>query len=497
MDDDVDTGGAPCGLNGRGTGDRLCVAGAWQSQGTCSNDLDVCLDDDVDTGGAPCGLNGRGTDDRTCVAGAWQDQGTCGNDPDECVDDATDTGGALCGLNARGSGDRTCVAGDWQSQDTCSNDPDECVDGATDTDGDPCGLNGRGSDDRLCVAGTWLLEGSCSNDPDECVDGAVDHCTECQEGHWTAVDCVCDAEDTAAPCNDCPEGTLVPAGFACVPAGTFMMGSPTRELYRISTMETWHRVSFTYNFAIGVTEVTQDQWQAQAGGMNPSFFTGCGDTCPVEQVDWYSTLAYANALSREAGLQECYTLTPPTCADEESDWVGGDAPCTGATFAGLSCTGYRLPTEAEWEYAYRAGTAGAYYSGNNTQRDLSPLDPNLDEIGWYGGNSWVTYSGGQNCAGLGDSPITCGTHPVGGKQPNDWGLHDMSGNVWEWTWDWYGRYPGPTSDYIGPPTGNFRVVRGGSWRSYAYSARAASRNNSYYPVSSGFQVGFRLARTLP
>ena len=272
---------------------------------------------------------------------------------------------------------------------------------------------------------------------------------------------------------------LLPHGmrFAVIPKGTFTMGSPEGELGRQSN-ETQHAVTFTYDFAMGVTEVTQGQWKAKSGGTNPSNFPNCGDNCPVESVDWYSTLAYANALSRDAGLQECYTLTPSTCADAVSDWGGGDTACTGATFAGLSCTGYRLPTEAEWEFAYRAGTKTAYYSGVNSVAFTCDFDANLDAIGWYCGNANNT------------------THPVGGNQANAWGLYDMSGNVWEWTWDWYGTYPGVTSDYIGPETGDYRVLRGGSWRRNAYLARAAYRG-SCSPGYRGLISGFRLTRTLP
>lgn len=267
--------------------------------------------------------------------------------------------------------------------------------------------------------------------------------------------------------------------FAVISGGTFTMGSPSTELGHMpgDAGESQHDVTFMYGFAMGVTEVTQGQWKAKSGGTNPSYFSNCGDDCPVEQVDWYSALAYANALSDAAELQSCYTLTD--CEDDSNGWQDGHhAGCTAATFVGLDCTGYRLPTEAEWEYAYRAGTMTAYYNGENSKTAPCDFDEKLDEIGWY-------------CSNGEDR-----THRVKDKQANAWGLYDMAGNVWEFTWDWYGPYPSDTTDYAGPATGSNRVLRGGAWAGLPLHARAAFRVPSD-PTSRGDSVGFRLTRTLP
>ena len=136
------------------------------------------------------------------------------------------------------------------------------------------------------------------------------------------------------------------------------------------------------------------------------------------------------------------------------------------TWKGLSCPGFRLPTEAEWEYACRAGTTGARYG-------------DLGDVAWYDGNSGSS------------------THPVRGKQPNAWGLYDTLGNVWEWCWDWWDSdYPqGVVTDPVGPGSGSYRVLRGGSWNTDAQYARAACRSD--WTPGNRDVLGFRLARSLP
>ena len=277
-------------------------------------------------------------------------------------------------------------------------------------------------------------------------------------------------EDTRAPSvvetpvREVPVGLETPAGFVLVPAGTFTMGSPLDEPGRDDD-EVQHEVAITRPFYLQTHPVTQSQW-CELMGDNPSRFSSYGDDCPVENVNWYEAIAYANARSQEEGLEECYALS------------GSDSRTV--TFKGLHCEGYRLPTEAEWECAARAGRQTAFYNGPIIESG-SGAEPNLDEIGWY-------------CANSGDS-----THPVGEKAPNAWGLYDMLGNVWEWAWDWYGgdyyEISAP-QDPLGPSEGSARVGRGGSWASVARLARAAYRYKGD-PRSGSFNVGFRLARSAP
>ena len=187
--------------------------------------------------------------------------------------------------------------------------------------------------------------------------------------------------------------------------------------------ETQHQVTLTQPFYMQQTEVTQAQWETVMGS-NPTYFSwrDC-PTCPVETVSWYDVQDFITALnSRGEGT-------------------------------------YSLPTEAQWEYAARAGSTTAFANGDIT--DINYPDPNLDAIGWYRGNNF-------------DLSVT---KPVAQKLPNAWGLYDMSGNVEEWVQDLYGSYPTTAvTDPTGPETGFYRVLRGGSWYNYARDCRSAYRD---------------------
>jgi len=227
--------------------------------------------------------------------------------------------------------------------------------------------------------------------------------------------------------------------FVLIPAGIFMMGSSLNEPGRDSD-ERRHKVSLTRPFYLQTTEVTQGQWQAVMGE-NPSHFSDCGETCPVEMVSWHDTQRFIARLNAMAGARR-----------------------------------YRLPTEAEWEYAARSGSQTALSNGILTVTGCA-YDAKLDRIGWYCGNS-------------GNKP-----HPVAQKQPNSWDLYDMHGNVWEWCQDWYGDYPSePVTDPQGPASGLIRVNRGGSWWWFARFCRSANRIR-YMPFDHTEDIGFRLAMT--
>ena len=261
------------------------------------------------------------------------------------------------------------------------------------------------------------------------------------------------------------------SGFVRIESGSFMMGSPSGEDGRYSGEEKLHEVKLTYNFEMQTTEVTQGQFKVLMG-YNPSKFSSCGADCPVEQVNWYEALSYCNTLSRSKGYEVCFSCSGKGKSVE-------DCKLKSKFSKPQECKGYRLPTEAEWEYAARAGTVTAFYNrGIYTDNDNCKMEPNLDKIGWYCGNS-------------GDE-----THKVGQKQANSWGLYDMSGNVEEWVWDRFTTSLGvDATDPVGPSSGSRRFVRGGSWSSGSIDCRSATRIG-LLPSNSDSNLGFRPCRTL-
>jgi len=278
----------------------------------------------------------------------------------------------------------------------------------------------------------------------------------------------------------------VPRDMVKVEAGGFWFGTPKASSPRDKD-EQYRHVVIDKPFLIAKLEVTQGEWR-ELMDTEPSFFSECGDDCPVEQVNLYEALSYCNARSSAEGLEACYVMDRCNGASP-----GEELRCMGAWFSGSACQGYRLPTEEEWEYAARAGTSTAVYSGPLQIR--SGFDaPVLENIAWYGGNSGVDYSG-LDCAewkGRAKQSPTCGTHPVGRKRPNSYGLYDMIGNVWEWVWP---VTPSQTEEesYQASPR---QTTRGGSWYNDARDCRAANRFYLDGRVSY-FNTGFRVARSLP
>ena len=282
-----------------------------------------------------------------------------------------------------------------------------------------------------------------------------------------------------------------PNGWVVIPPGHFTMGSGPDEPGRFKDESPTRQVTITRPFFMKTTEVTQGEWK-RLMDVPPQKFVGCGDDCPMVYVSWWAALEYANKLSIKHGYHECYALRG--CAGKAGDHL----ECKGAVFKGVACNGFRLPTEAEWEYAARAGTATAVYAGA-----IHPKSPNnvpeLDAIAWYAGNSGADYEGAEDCSeweSKAHPSKRCGVHPVGRKQANPWGLYDMIGNVYEWVWDWKAPYPaGPAVDPVGPDEGEERVSRGGNWFPPARKARAARRGQGPTAYRC-LGLGFRLVRTV-
>ena len=252
-----------------------------------------------------------------------------------------------------------------------------------------------------------------------------------------------------------------------IPAGTFSMGCITGDPSCNPVAEYPVRAVTLSAFRIGETEVTQEQWQAVMGS-NPSYFSSCAQ-CPVEQVSWRDALVFCNRLSEAEGLTPCYYSDPSFTqlfGKSGGTWSLYNDPAYSPVYWKPSTNGYRLPTEAEWEYAARGGSATNLYSGSN----------NVDQVAWYASNSGSR------------------TKPVKGKQSNGYGLYDMSGNVAEAVWDWfYQNYPSYSeTNPKGPTGGQLLVRRGGSWGSpYPYFCRVTDRSVTDWS-SRELATGFRI-----
>ena len=305
------------------------------------------------------------------------------------------------------------------------------------------GMVGCGGDD----AATPLSDASVTTQPDESATTQPDESATTQpDANATPPP---DANAIPLPDAATVKQTLTPAQLAVgdpiensigmvlvpIPAGEFLMGSPETEPGREDD-EVQHQVTLTKPFLLGVHEVTQGQWQAVMGTTPWKGKSSVkeGDDYPATYVNWQDAVEFCRKLSEEEGLE------------------------------------YRLPTEAEWEYACRAGTTTAYSFGDDASE--------MGEYAWYKENATVV---GQKYA-----------HTVGQKKPNPWGLYDMHGNVWEWCEDWYGVYHADAAtDPTGPSTGSLRVSRGGSWSYVAGLCRSAIR--PWDLPSDRSRYGFRVA----
>ena len=463
----------------------VCERGLALKSGACEEPLDkgpckglVCA------GNGVCRVAEDGTAVCFCGAG-YNSVGTkcvVDEEPSSPCANVDCSGHGFCVLTPSNEALCICDVGYLSDGEDCISAPCQ---GVTCSGHGSCEIDYRNEASCLCEDG-FISEGS------NCLELCVVSC----EGRECGPD---GCEGVCGPgCGDdvCQENGLCPAvlgdclnGWCLIPAGTFSMGSFEDEACRRPNEGPVHLVTITRSFFMKQTEVTQLEWVSLMGN-NPSKYAtpyALGvqrpDFWPVDQVNWYDAVHYANALSTLEGFETCYTIT-------DCEGVPGKAPknCT-VTFNGLDCEAYRLPTEAEWEYATRAETTTAYWIGDNIGDGGEQVCGHGDPLGvllplaaWYGHNSGLI------------------THVVKQLKPNPWGLYDVHGNAGEWVNDWWDEEYYATCDEgcidpLGPETGSFRVYRGGSSASDANELRSAYRDRKS-PNSYSSTLGFRLVRSV-
>ena len=442
---------------------------------------------------------------KQCICNPSSDAELCSNASAECGElTATDE----CGI------ERTINCGSCTSPETCggAEQPNSCG-CKSESEAELCSqleltCGSRTVEDRcsrmqIIECGTCELpqtcggngvENQCGCEPESDLNFCIQRNAEC--GKISGID-NCGQMRTDIECGNCSDGTCGGGGknrcgedYVLVSPGSYLQGSPGDELGRDQDEGPVHTVSITRPFWVARAEVTNSQWSLLFPTA-PSLFSTCGNECPVDSINWYEAVSYLNQLSVNEGVTPCYTLNG--CNQQVP---GRNLVCSNVEFAGLDCTGYRLPTEGEWEYLARAGSDTALPNGPLSNFSCSMPDSNLDSVAWFCGNAAVAYEPCWDSSMEITGSSTCaGTHPVASKSPNDFGLYDMIGNLWEWTNDWYGGYPAISlTDPEGPAQGNARVVRGCAWSNGARFCRSASRN-FYAPEYRFLNVGFRAVRT--
>ena len=534
---DIDTRSV-CDARGTGRSDADCPNGTYCDAGACVPS--VCTPGQTRCSGQrlqECDRAGSGFVNRSCTEGqicqvvdsvaicaatvCQPGQRTCSSDLSEVL---------VCNAGQTGYDVQDCLAGQVCSAGTCISSI--CTNGATRCTGvnvETCVENGTRWQSSICPAGQSCQSSGGSatcgsllcapSSPAICRNGDVQVCNGAGTAYNTVFDCpfgcanaectprnvgrACATSGTCGGGFVCSNGTCVPDEYVLLPAGAYTVGTNRTDSW-ISALEAPEYIAqIARPVMIGNTEVTQIQWRAVLV-TNPSDFVNCGNDCPVESVNFWDVLYYLNQVSAEEGVSPCYELTGCTgtpgtgCPPENtSGFCTGSYVCSSATYR-PSCTGYRLPTNAEWEAAARDGLSSDYPAGNyNSALSTCTFNSLLAPYATYCGNSTVAWSG---CADLSSSfgPACAGPFPVASREATGDGYYDLLGNVYEWVWDTGSTYS--TLSVIDPrvltiQSSDVGLRRGGGWWSYNVNARLTLREAQTLSRRTNLQ-GFRWARTV-